>query len=81
MRGPALAGVVGLAACAYVYANAGEGESTTDVVFAGHDVVAENGVGAATVGAVVGGHFGGTARFEAGASVLPGFERPREFVF
>lgn len=44
-------------------------------------VVAENGVGAATVGAVVGGHFGGTARFEAGASVLPGFERPREFVF
>ena len=31
-------------ACAYVYANAGEGESTTDVVFAGHDVVAENGV-------------------------------------
>ena len=30
--------------CAYVYADAGEGESTTDMVFAGHDLVAENGV-------------------------------------
>ena len=30
--------------CAYVYADAGEGESTTDLVFAGHDLVAENGV-------------------------------------
>lgn len=30
--------------CAYVYANAGEGESTTDLVFAGQNVVAENGV-------------------------------------
>ncbi len=30
--------------CAYVYANAGEGESTTDLVFAGHDLIAENGV-------------------------------------
>ncbi|MGN1099705.1 MAG: NAD(+) synthase [Christensenellales bacterium] len=28
---------------AYVYADAGEGESTTDMVFAGHDVIAENG--------------------------------------
>lgn len=28
---------------AYVYANAGEGESTTDVVFAGHNMIAENG--------------------------------------
>lgn len=28
----------------YVYANAGEGESTTDVVFGGHNVIAENGV-------------------------------------
>lgn len=27
----------------YVYANAGEGESTTDVVFGGHSVIAENG--------------------------------------
>ena len=30
--------------CGYVYANAGEGESTTDLVFAGHNLIAENGV-------------------------------------
>jgi len=30
--------------CAYIYADAGEGESTTDMVFAGHDIVAENGL-------------------------------------
>ena len=29
--------------CAYVYADAGDGESTTDLVFAGHDLIAENG--------------------------------------
>ena len=29
--------------CAYVYADAGSGESTTDMVFAGHDLIAENG--------------------------------------
>ena len=28
----------------YVYANAGEGESTTDLVFGGHNMIAENGV-------------------------------------
>lgn len=28
----------------YVYANAGEGESTTDVVFGGHNIIAENGI-------------------------------------
>ncbi len=28
---------------AYLYANAGEGESTTDLVFSGHDLIAENG--------------------------------------
>ncbi|MBR1741199.1 MAG: NAD(+) synthase, partial [Lachnospiraceae bacterium] len=28
---------------AYIYADAGEGESTTDLVFAGHDLIAENG--------------------------------------
>ena len=28
----------------YVYANAGDGESTTDLVFAGHNLIAENGV-------------------------------------
>lgn len=27
----------------YVYANAGEGESTTDLVFSGHNIIAENG--------------------------------------
>ena len=29
--------------CGYVYADAGEGESTTDVVFTGHNMIAENG--------------------------------------
>ena len=29
--------------CGYIYACAGDGESTTDVVFAGHDIIAENG--------------------------------------
>ena len=29
--------------CGYVYAAAGEGESTTDLVFAGHNLIAENG--------------------------------------
>ncbi len=29
--------------CAYVYADAGWGESTTDMVFSGHDLIAENG--------------------------------------
>ena len=29
--------------CGYVYADAGEGESTTDLVFTGHDLIAENG--------------------------------------
>lgn len=30
--------------CGYVYASAGEGESTQDLVFGGHDLIAENGV-------------------------------------
>ena len=30
--------------CAYLYADAGEGESTTDLVFSGHNLIAENGV-------------------------------------
>lgn len=30
--------------CAYIYANAGEGESTTDLVFGGHNIIAENGI-------------------------------------
>ncbi len=29
--------------CGYVYASAGAGESTTDLVFGGHDLIAENG--------------------------------------
>ncbi len=29
--------------CGYVYANAGEGESSTDLVFGGHNLIAENG--------------------------------------
>jgi len=30
--------------CGYIYADAGEGESTTDLVFAGHNLIAENGI-------------------------------------
>lgn len=30
--------------CAYLYADAGEGESSTDLVFAGHNLICENGV-------------------------------------
>lgn len=30
--------------CAYVYADAGEGESTSDLVFSGHNLIGENGV-------------------------------------
>ncbi|GHV45594.1 NAD(+) synthase [Synergistales bacterium] len=30
--------------CAYVYADAGRGESSTDMVFAGHNLICENGV-------------------------------------
>ncbi len=29
--------------CAYVYADAGQGESTTDLIFGGHNIIAENG--------------------------------------
>ena len=29
--------------CGYIYANAGEGESTQDLVFGGHNIIAENG--------------------------------------
>jgi len=36
-------GQSGRGMCAYVYADAGEGESSTDLVFAGHDMIAENG--------------------------------------
>ena len=30
--------------CGYLYASAGHGESTQDMVFAGHDLIAENGI-------------------------------------
>lgn len=30
--------------CGYIYADAGEGESTTDMVFSGHNLIAENGL-------------------------------------
>lgn len=30
--------------CGYVYCDAGDGESTTDLVFAGHNIICENGV-------------------------------------
>lgn len=30
--------------CGYIYADAGEGESSTDLVFSGHNIIAENGV-------------------------------------
>ncbi len=30
--------------CAYIYANAGEGESTQDLVFGGHNIIAEDGI-------------------------------------
>jgi len=36
-------GQSGRLCCAYVYADAGEGESTTDLVFSGHSMIAENG--------------------------------------
>jgi len=29
--------------CGYIYADAGEGESSTDLIYAGHDLIAENG--------------------------------------
>lgn len=37
-----VAGQSGRLLCAYIYAGAGEGESTTDLVFAGHNIIAEN---------------------------------------
>ncbi len=38
-----VAGASGRQHCAYIYADAGEGESSTDVVFSGHNIIAENG--------------------------------------
>ena len=38
-----LAATSGRLACGYVYADAGWGESSTDLIYAGHDLIAENG--------------------------------------
>ncbi|MBQ9518527.1 MAG: NAD(+) synthase, partial [Firmicutes bacterium] len=38
-----VAGQSGRLICGYIYACAGDGESTTDVVFSGHNIIAENG--------------------------------------
>ena len=38
-----VAGQSGRLVCGYLYADAGEGESSTDLVFAGHCLIAENG--------------------------------------
>ena len=38
-----VSGQSGRLICGYVYADAGEGESSTDLVFAGHNLIAENG--------------------------------------
>ncbi|MEQ2455951.1 NAD(+) synthase [Flavonifractor hominis] len=38
-----VSGQSGRLVCGYVYADAGEGESTTDLVFGGHNIIAENG--------------------------------------
>lgn len=43
--------------CAYVYASAGEGESTTDCVYSGHSVICENGVVISENGKVADGNY------------------------
>lgn len=50
--------IIGQAArlvCGYIYANAGEGESTQDLVFGGHNIISENGT-----------YLAGSRRFETG---------------
>ena len=42
-RRSSISGQSGRLMCAYVYANAGYGESTTDMVFSGHNLICENG--------------------------------------
>lgn len=43
-RSSLVAGQSARLVCAYLYATAGEGESTTDLVFGGQNIIAENGV-------------------------------------
>lgn len=38
-----IAGQAARLVCGYIYANAGEGESTQDLVFGGHNIISENG--------------------------------------
>lgn len=42
-RRSVISGQASRLSCAYLYASAGDGESTTDVVFSGHNLIAENG--------------------------------------
>ncbi len=42
-RNELIAGQSARLVCGYIYANAGEGESTQDLVFGGHDMIVENG--------------------------------------
>jgi len=42
-RSMLIEGQSGRLVCAYIYANAGDGESTQDLVFGGHNIIAENG--------------------------------------
>lgn len=44
-------------------------------------IIGDDGVGRATTGAVFAGHFAGNAVLETATTLLPGFERPRQFVF
>lgn len=44
-------------------------------------IIGDDGVGRATTGAVFAGHFTGNAVLETATTLLPGFERPRQFVF
>ncbi len=39
-----VSGQSGRLICGYIYACAGDGESTTDVVFSGHNIISENGI-------------------------------------
>ncbi len=42
-RNDLISGQSGRLVCGYIYSNAGDGESTQDVVYAGHNIIAENG--------------------------------------
>jgi len=50
--------------CAYVYCNAGVGESTQDLVFAGHNIIGENGAAVAESGRFANGRITGDVDLE-----------------